>query len=531
MKKNLDIAIGIDLGTCFSASAYIDQGIPKIIPNHYGNAITPSCVAISHDEILVGEDANFVKNDPDFTYIEKSKILMGTSHIYHTPQGDYTPEDIASIILKHVLDYSNEFLRSNINNAVVTVPAYFNANQRRLTKEAAEKSGINVLRIISEPTAASLISGSIPEGSKILVYDLGGGTFDCSILEVYHDWARVIATHGDTNLGGKNFDEAIASHLVKQWKGLGTEKQIKLLDICEKTKKGLTNRDQVFVPINEIDSKLLPIKLTYKDFKTITKSLVDTTKYCIFECLKDAELEFSSINKVYMVGGSTRMRVVEEMLSSLFSVTPESLGNPDESVALGSAIHANDIYGKEASILLIDAIPLSLGIKLENGICKKIMMRNSPIPGESEEIFTTAQDNQEKVVIEIYQGENELAKNNVHIGTLELSGIHKGLRGEPKILVSFEVDSNAVLSVKASDLHTGVTTESKFNYNINLNVESKSEEIDLLLLSLKEKLFEFSKRQNISEEDTKLIEDALQDSNVEFVQSVVAHMQELSMQH
>lgn len=513
--------IGIDLGTCFSAAAHVINGTPEIIPNKHGNRITPSVAAFSRDEILIGEDADYIKDDPDFIFIEKSKVLIGSDHIYNTPMGPILPQDVAFYILKHIIDYSSDFIGHKITKVVVTVPAYFNAYQRKLTKQAAERTGVEVMRIISEPTAASLMTAKVPEGSNVLVYDLGGGTFDCSILEMNNGWARVISTNGNTNLGGKNFDECIAKYFVQDYENLNIIQKNKLLRLSEIVKKTLTTRNTAFLPLNEVIQGAMPINVTYGLLKSITRSLMDTTKHCVFNCMKDAELEQSNIHKILMVGGSSRMKMVFELLQSIFDVKPEILGNPDEVVALGCAAHAYDISGMSPATLLIDAIPLSIGVKLENGICKKVMYRNSPIPGESEEIFTTAYDNQEKVIIEVFQGENELSKNNVFLGTLELTGIEKATRGTPKIIVTFSVDSDAVLSIKARDLKTNVESSATFSYDTNNQVPIADEEQEILILNLKAEIENQLKIPNIDESARITAIEAMNENNIELLQSVM----------
>jgi molecular chaperone DnaK len=513
------MTVGIDLGTCFSAIGYINNGHPEIISNPHGSRITPSCVAVSSSEILVGEDAISVKDDLDYFFIEKSKVNMGSNISYITPQGKLKPQDVAYHIINHLLKYAKEYLNTNIESGVITVPAYFTAIQRKLTKESAEKTGITVTRIISEPTAASLVSSGISDGSLILVYDLGGGTFDCSILQMYNGLARVISTFGDTNLGGKDFDQALAAYILPQYESMKMKDQMALLHLTESAKRTLTTRDTAVIHLGSINPSFLPSRITSDEFKSITAHLMAKTKECIFSCLKDAGLEPSEITGVYLVGGSTRMRQVPEMLQSIFSVNPQLLGNPDEAVAIGATIHANDIKDDKGSILLVDVIPLSLSVEIEDGICKKIIRRNSPIPTESEEIFTTAVDNQSEVQIKIYQGENELSKNNLLIGTLVLDNIEPALRGDPKILVKFSIDTNATLHVIAKDINTGSISESKMDYNFDSVESSTDDTAELLSAKLKNNLRLLCRHPKITEEQLALINDAIALGSIEFLQA------------
>lgn len=520
------MAIGIDLGTCFTLSAYIKDGNPMIIPNTYGNRLTPSCVAISNSEILIGEDAVYVKNDPDYVFIEKSKINIGTKEKYKTPQGIFTPEDIAYIILKHTIEYSELYLGATISEAVVTVPAYFNAKQRKLTKEAAEKTGVKVLRIISEPTSASLATNGISKGSNILVYDFGGGTFDCSILQYNNDWAQVISTNGNINLGGKNIDECIVKHILP---GINKNHQSygKLVSMCEAAKKILSSKEEVVINLKEIFPNFDKVKLSYKDFKSITKDIINKTKGCIYECIKDSGLEIKEINHVLLVGGSSRLRPVQELLEQIFNKKPIFLNNPDESVALGAAIHAHELSEKDYKTLVIDIIPMSLSVKVDNGMCKKIILKNSPIPISKTEIFTTAYDNQESVVVEVYQGENELAKNNHFIGQITLDNIKKDVRGEPKIHVGFDIDANASLQVTVRDDDTGSINIATLDYDENKDIEMIDEETEIIIVNLKNKLKTLIYRPNLQQEHLEMIDYALHNNNIEILQSTIQEIESL----
>lgn len=520
------MAIGIDLGTCFTLAACIKDDNPIIIPNIYGNRLTPSCVAISNSEILVGEDALYAKNDPDYVFIEKSKIKMGTKEKYQTPQGVFYPEDIAYIILKHTIEYSESYLSTSISEVVVTVPAYFNSKQRKLTKEAAEKAGVKVLRIISEPTAASLVADGIQKGSNILVYDFGGGTFDCSLLQYNNDWAQVIATNGNINLGGKNVDECMAEYLLP-----GVNKNhpsyTKIVSMCEAAKKILSSKEEVVINLKEVFPNLDRVKLSYKDFKSITKDIINKTKGCIYECIKDSGLEIKEINHILLVGGSSRMKQVHELLEQIFNKKPIFLNNPDESVALGAAVHAHDLSEKDYKILVIDIIPMSLSVKVENGMCKKLILKNSPIPISKTEIFTTAYDNQESVIVEVYQGENELAKNNHFIGQITLDNIKKDVRGEPKIHVCFDIDANASLQVTVKDEDTGVVKIATLDYDENKDIAMIDEETEIIITNLKDKLKNLIYKPNLQQEQLEMINYALHNNNIEILQSTIQEIESI----
>jgi len=512
--------VGIDLGTCYSAVGYgnLENNV-ELVPNFQGNRITPSVVAISAEEILVGEEALIVKDDSNFVFIEKSKTFIGTNKIYATPQGSFTPEKISELILSHLKSYTEDFLKSNIDKAVITVPAYFSIKQRNLTKIAAENAGIEVMKVLSEPTAASLNFKNNLESEYILAFDLGGGTFDSSLLVVNNMLSKVISTHGNTNLGGQDFDRLLASTLVPNYEFLSAYEKIELNSLCESAKKQLSVRESVYIHFNKVNSKLLPYNLTLQEFDSITKPLVDLTKECVFKCMKDADLSPSDINKVLLVGGSTRLRSIKKLLSGIFTCPIETLGNPDESVAIGATIHAMDISGTKYSNLLIDVIPLSISVRLDNGFCKKLIRRNTPIPCSNEEIFTTAFDNQEKVSVEVYQGENELSKNNNLVGKLFLDNIKKGLKGEAKISVRFDIDQNAVLSVKALDLDTNSLTTATFDFNFDSDNKKIDESYDIAIQEYRFKLEEIKLKFVNDTAIINTIESALASNNIEFLRA------------
>jgi molecular chaperone DnaK len=338
-----------------------------------------------------------------------------------------------------------------------------------------------------------------------------------------------VATKGDTHLGGLDFDYSIAKFVLPQVDDLSDVDKLNLFEVCDKSKRELTMRDKSTVNLKSVSPSFRNSEITYKEFKSCVSHLVTRTKNCVFECLKDAELEPSDIDKVYMVGGSTRMRMIPEMLSSLFAVPPETLNNPDEVVACGAAIHANDIYGTDAQVLLVDVMPLSLSVELEDGNCKKLVKRNTPIPCDAEEVFTTAYDNQEKVFVDIYQGEKELAKNNINLGRLELDNIEKALRGDPKILVRFSIDENAVISVSAQDLETDSSNEIELTYNFDEEKETEDDPTELSIVALKASIRAIRASKGIIEplELTEAIDEAFELNNQELLQAVLEELQDL----
>ena len=479
--------IGIDLGTTNSAVAVMEGGSPTIIPNSEGNRTTPSVVAFSKDgERLVGETAKRQAiTNPDRT-ISSIKREMGSD--YKTAEIDgkkYSPEEISAMILQKLKSDAEKYLNDTVTNAVITVPAYFTDAQRQATKDAGKIAGLNVDRIINEPTAASLAYGLDKESdqSKIMVYDLGGGTFDVSILEVGDGVFEVLATRGNNRLGGDDFDNKLVDYLANEFKkenGVDLTKDLtamqRLKDAAEKAKKELssTTTSNVNLPfITAVDGQPVHLDITVSKakFDELTKDLVDETKKPVQDALSDAGLSASDIDKVLLVGGSTRIPAVQELVKSLLGKEPQRDINPDESVALGAAIQGGVLTGEVKDLLLLDVTPLSLGIETLGGVATKLIERNTTIPTKKSQVFTTAADGQTEVDIHVVQGEREMAADNTTLGRFQLTGIPAARRGVPQIEVTFDIDANGIVNVTAKDQGSGKEQKITITSSSNLSEE------------------------------------------------------------
>jgi molecular chaperone DnaK len=485
--------VGIDLGTTNSVVAVMEGGKPSVIQNAEGFRTTPSVVAYTKNgDRLVGQIAKRqAVINPDNTFYsvkrfigrrsdEVSDELRKVSYIVKNDSNgnvklecpslkkDFSSEEISAEVLRKLVDDASKYLGEPVKQAVITVPAYFNDSQRQATKDAGKIAGLEVLRIINEPTAASLAYGLDKKNNEtILVFDLGGGTFDVSVLEVGDGVFEVLSTSGDTQLGGDDFDDKVVQWLIQEFKGehnidLSSDRQAlqRLTEASEKAKVELSNLTQTdislpFLTATETGPKHLDRSITRGKFEELCSSLIDRARIPVENALKDAKLDKSKIDEVVLVGGSTRIPAVKEIVEKVLGKKPNQTVNPDEVVAVGAAVQAGVLAGEVKDILLLDVTPLSLGVETLGGVTTRIIPRNTTIPTKKSEVFSTAVDNQPNVEIHVLQGEREFAKDNKSLGTFRLDGILPAPRGVPQIEVTFDIDANGILSVNAKDKGTG----------------------------------------------------------------------------
>ncbi len=482
--------IGIDLGTTNSVVAVMEGKEAKVIPNPEGNRLTPSVVAFTDkDETLVGEPARRQAVTNPTRTVYSIKRFMGRRHNevgteekmvpYNVVGGaedyvkvgigdeEFTPPEISAKTLRKLKESAEAYLGHTVNKAVITVPAYFNDAQRQATKDAGQIAGLEVARIINEPTAASLAYGLDKEKSeKIAVFDLGGGTFDVSVLEVADGVFRVISTNGDTHLGGDDFDECLINHVAEEFKreqGIDLRTDVmalqRLQEACEKAKRELssahtTDINLPFITADASGPKHLQIAITRAKFEQLTDALIERVRGPVQQALQDAGMQPGDMDEVVLVGGSTRIPKVQELVKTMFGKEPHKGVNPDEVVAVGAAIQGGVLAGDVQDVLLLDVTPLSLGIETLGGVMTKLVERNTTIPTEKKQVFSTADDNQRAVTVKVFQGEREMAVHNRLLGQFNLEEIPPAPRGMPQIEVSFDIDANGILNVAAKDLGT-----------------------------------------------------------------------------
>ena len=482
--------IGIDLGTTNSCVAILEGGEPKVIANKEGNRTTPSVVSFKKGEIMVGDVAKRqMVTNKDTVY--SVKRYMGTDKKIKANGKEYTPQEISAMILSNLKESAESYLGEKVTKAVITVPAYFDDSQRQATKDAGKIAGLEVERIINEPTAAALAYGldKQEDAHTILVYDLGGGTFDVSIMELGDGVFEVLSTSGNNKLGGDDFDQRIIDYLVEEFKkengiDLSKDKMAmqRLKDSAEKAKKdlsGVTNT-QISLPFisqGEEGPLHLEVNLTRAKFEDLIRDLVESTLEPVRKALKDAKLKSSDIDKIIFVGGSTRIPMVQELIKKELGKEPHKGVNPDEVVAMGAAIQGGVLTGEVNDIVLLDVTPLTLGIETLGGVMTPIIERNTTIPTSRSQVFSTAQDNQPAVDIHILQGERPMAADNKTLGNFQLTNIPKAPRGVPQIEVTFDIDANGIVNVKAKDLGTNKEQSITITASTNLS----DEEIDRMM--------------------------------------------------
>lgn len=535
--------IGIDLGTTNSCVSVMEGGEAKVIANPEGNRTTPSVVAFKNGERIVGDAAKRqLITNKDTVY--SIKRLMGTNQKVTLEGKEYTPQEISAMILTYLKSYAEAYLGEKVEKAVITVPAYFNDAQRQATKDAGKIAGLDVVRIINEPTASALAFGSDKETSKeqkILVYDLGGGTFDVSILDIADGTFEVLSTNGDTHLGGDDFDEAIINWLADNFKrenniDLRQDKMAlqRLKEAAEKAKKDLSGMVQTqislpFISAGPAGPLHLEVTLTRAQFNEMTKGLVERTLIPVRQALKDAGITANDLHQVLLVGGSTRIPAVQEAIKNELGKEPNKSVNPDECVSLGAAIQGGVIAGDVKDVLLLDVTPLSLGIETMGGVMTVLIPRNTTIPTSKSQIFSTAADNQPAVDIHVLQGERPMAQDNKTLGNFQLDGIAPARRGVPQIEVTFDIDVNGIVHVTAVDK----ATNKKQSITITNSSGLSEDEIDRMVKEAEAHKAEDDKRKeeietkNRAEAFIHQIDETLQNENANVTEEQKAEVKKL----
>lgn len=501
MKK--EIILGIDLGTTNSVVSYMDGTNPVVLENPNGKRTTPSVVSFKNDEIIVGEVAKRqIETNPNT--VASIKRLIGTSQTVNVNNKDYKPEEISAMILSYMKDYAEKKLGQKVSKAVITVPAYFDNAQREATKIAGKIAGLQVERIINEPTAAALAFGlnKTDKSMKVLVYDLGGGTFDVSVLELESGTFEVLSTSGNNHLGGDDWDNEIVKWLIEKIKSQhnydpSTDKMAlaRLKEAAEKAKIDLSNQSVAsinlpFLTVTSDGPVNVDLELKRSEFEAMTAYLVDKTRKPIEDALKEANITASELDEVLLVGGSTRIPAVQDMVQRTLGKAPNRSINPDEVVAIGAAIQGGVLAGDVQDILLLDVTPLTLGIETLGGISTPLIPRNTTIPVTKSQIFSTAADNQTEVTIMVVQGERQMASDNKRLGQFNLSGIEPAPRGVPQIEVSFSIDVNGITTVTAKNMKTNEAQSIKIENSSKLS----EEEIDRMVKEAEENKEKDSKR-------------------------------------
>ena len=543
--------LGIDLGTTNSAFAVMEGGDPEIIVNGEGDRTTPSVVAYDDGELLVGKPAkNQAVQNPGETVASIKRHMGEEDHTVELGGEEYTPEEVSARILQKIKRDAEEYLGHDVEKAVITVPAYFNDRQRQATKDAGEIAGFEVERIVNEPTAASMAYGlDEDQDQTVLVYDLGGGTFDVSILDLGAGVYEVVATNGDNDLGGDDWDEAIIDHLADEFEGehgidLREDRQAlqRLTEAAEEAKIELSSRKETtvnlpFVTATDSGPVHLEQDVTRATFESITEDLIERTVGPTEQALEDADLSKNDIDEVILVGGSTRMPQVQEQVEELVGQEPKKNVNPDEAVALGAAVQGGVLSGEVDDIVLVDVTPLSLGIEVKGGLFERLIEKNEAIPTTASKVFTTAADNQTNVQIRVFQGEREIAEENEFLGDFHLSGIPPAPAGTPQIEVTFEIDADGIVNVEAEDQGSGNAESITIEGGAGLSddqIEEMQEEAEAHAEEDEERRRRIEARneaetaiqraENLLEENEELVDDELEtevDDAIEDVQAVL----------